>query len=301
MESLRVDRSRATLPGDAAAVQLDIGQDHSWLSSAYYANRQLGPAIAEREAELALYQRLARATPDDAVLQDRQMTCHRFLAELYLAAGSKARAQAELSRALAMIEGQRKLAPDSVLWRETAAHARVAAARLARLDGRLPEAQAQLDAAQALLVAQLQRDPEAWAWRVGVQERVAHEQAALLLQEHKPEQARHVLLGSQQRLQEAALEPSREARVLNERIANLALQGRLERMQGHTAEERAQWMRLLALAGGRERQLDGEATALLAEAMLRTGREDEGRRLLAALAAAGFRVQQAVPAGVANR
>jgi hypothetical protein len=301
MESLRVDRRRATLSGDTAPVQLDIGQDHSWLSSAYFANRQLGPAIAEREAELALYRRLAKATPDDAVVQDRQMNCHRFLAELYLAAGSLDRARAELGQALAMVEAQRKLAPDSVLWRETAAHAHVAAARLARLDSDAAQAQSQLDAAAALLAAQLQRDPEAWAWRVEVQERVALEQATLYLQERRPDEARHALLASQQRLQEAALDPSHEMRVLDYRIANLALQARLARMRGDASAERARWSQLLVLATGREQQLNGESTAALADAMRRTGRGDEAARLLSNLAAAGYRFGGGNRADVANR
>jgi hypothetical protein len=72
-------------------------------------------------------------------------------------------------------------------------------------------------------------------------------------------------------------------------------------MQRREAGEQAQWRRLLALADGRERQLDGEATALLAEAMLRTGREGEGGRLLSDLAAAGFRLQPVAPVGVTGR
>ena len=51
-QSLRINRKRAILPGDANLIQLDLAQDRSWLSSAYYANRQLRSALSEREAEL---------------------------------------------------------------------------------------------------------------------------------------------------------------------------------------------------------------------------------------------------------
>jgi tetratricopeptide (TPR) repeat protein len=289
MQSLRIDRKRATLSGDAGAVQLDIGQDHSWLSSAYFTNRQLREAIAEREAELAVYRNLARQSPQDAVVQGRQMPGYRFLASLYLAAGDAGRARAELARSLALVEQQRRRDPENIEWRESGAKANIMLARIERRSGQIDQARQYLDAAASLLSGQLQRDAVTWEWRVDIQEEVALERAEQMLDANHLQDAEAVLVASQQRLQEAALEPSHDTRTLRYRIFNEALQARLALRRGDADAEQGHWKQVIALARGRERQLDGEASFVLADAMRRTGRGDEARRLGSVLAGAGYR------------
>lgn len=289
MEGLRIDLKRAALSGNAGPAQLDIAQDRSWLSSAYYANRKLGQAIAERNAELALYEQLAKATPDNAVVRERQAIAHRFLGELYLSSAAKTRARSELRRSLSMAEAQRRLDPDNVSWQVPAAEANVVSARLARQAGDTGEARQHLDAAAALLAAQLQRDPEPWAWRVDIQENIAIERAALLLRESKLPQAEAVLLASQQRLREIALEPSFAARVLRYRIANSAMQAELAGLRQDHVSARGHWQEVADLARGREDRLDGETALLLARAWKQIGKGTEGDQLLSRLVAAGYR------------
>ncbi len=289
MESLRIDRKRAMLAGEAGSVQLDIAQDHSWLSSSYYANRQLGQAIAEREAEMTLYARLAAATPDDAVVQGRQMSGHRFLGEYYLAAGQVSRARVELERALALAEVQRKRDPDDLDWQLSDARINVVAARLARMSGETGQAQRYLDAAASLLSVQLQRNSSIWEWRVDIQESLAFEQAALLLQEKRLQSAGSVLLASQQRLRETALEPSQTMRTLRYRIGNEALQARLAALGNDAVSADAHRQQVIALARGYQSRLDGETTALLADALRHMKKGIEAARLLSGLAATGYR------------
>jgi tetratricopeptide (TPR) repeat protein len=293
MQSLRIDRKRATLADDAAPVQLARAQDHSWLSSAYFANRQLRPAVAEREAELVVYRRLAARAPRDAVVQGRQMLAHRFLAKLHLAAGDTGRAGSELARSLEFSELQRKLDPDNLDWQESAAKANVMLARIARVSGRSAQARQHLDAAASLLARQLQRDSMTWEWRVDVQEEVAFERAAQMIDGNRLPAAEGVLVASQQRLQEAALEPSHEVMTLRHRIFNEALQARLARRRGDAGAEQAHWQQVIVLAQGREGRLDGETTFALADAMHGMRREDDARQLRSTLAAAGYRQESA--------
>ncbi len=289
MQSLRIDRKRATLAGDGGAVQLDIAQDHSWLSSSYFANRQLGQAIAEREAELDVYARLAKRAPRDATVQGRQMLGYRFLAKLRLAAGDATRARTALVRSLSLAEQQRRLDPDNLDWQESNAKADVLLARIERMSGAGDQARRHLDAAASLLSSQLQRDMPTWEWRVDIQEAIALERAEQMLDANRLEDAEAALVASQQRLQEAALEPSHEVRTLRYRILNEALHARVAGRRGEAAVERAYWKQAIALAHGRQRQLDGETTFALADAMRGTRNEDEAMRLRSSLAASGYR------------
>ncbi|WP_417473762.1 TIR domain-containing protein [Luteimonas mephitis] len=288
-QSLRIDRKRAMLADDAAPAQLDIAQDHSWLSSAYFANHQLGQAVAEREAELAVYERLQKKAPRDSILQSRQMLAHRFLAKLHLAAGEVERARMELARSLEFSDELRELDPDNLEWQESAAKADVMLAQIARISGRGERARQHLDAAASLLDAQLQRDSVTWEWRVDVQEEIALERAAQMLDADRLEDAEGVLVASQQRLREAALDPSHEVLTLRYRIFNEALQARLAGKRGDAGAEQAHWRQVIALAHGREQRIDGETTFVLADAMRGVQREQEARRLQSTLLAAGYR------------
>jgi tetratricopeptide (TPR) repeat protein len=289
MQALRIDRRRATLATDAGSAQLDIAQDHSWLSSSYFSNRQLMQAIAEREAELAVYRQLARKSPQDAVMRGRQMPGYRFLADLYLSAGDYGRARVELARSVALVDQQRKLDPENLDWRESSVKADVMLAKLDRMSGHGEQARRHLDAAALLLSRELQRDAATWEWRVDIQEEIALERAQQMLDDDRLQQAEVELVASQQRLREAALEPSHEVRTLRYRIFNEALQARLARRRGDAGGEQAHWQQVIALAHGREQRIDGETTFVLADALRRTHSEDEAGRLLATLAAAGYR------------
>jgi tetratricopeptide (TPR) repeat protein len=289
MQSLRIDRKRAMLADDAAPAQLDIAQDHSWLSSSYFADRRLGQAIAEREAELAVYERLARKAPRDSIVQGRQMLAHRFLASLHLAAGDAGRARAELARSLELARRQHKLDPDNLDWQESTAKADVMLARIERTSGHGAQAREYLDAAASLVASQLQRDSATWEWRVDLQEEVALERAQQMLDDNRLQEAQAELVASQQRLREAALEPSHEVRTLRYRIANEALQARLARRRGDAGGEQAHWRQVIALAQGREQRIDGETTFLLADALRGTRKADQAMRLRSTLAAAGYR------------
>ena len=289
MQALRIDRKRATLAADARSAQLDIAQDHSWLSSSYFANRQLVQAIAEREAELAIYRQLARKSPQDAVVRGRQMPGYRFLADLHLSAGDTGRARVELVRSLALVDQQRKLDPENLDWRESSVKGDVMLAKLDRMSGDGARARRHLDAAASLLSGQLQRDAATWEWRVDIQEEIALERAQQLLDDERLQEAEAVLVASQLRLREAALEPSHEARTLRYRISNEALQAGLARRRGDAGAEQAHWRQVISLAHGRVRRLDGNTTFMLADALQGTGKKDEAGRLRSALTAAGFR------------
>ncbi len=288
-QSLRINRKRARLPGDAVLVQLDIGQDRSWLSSALYANRQLGPAVAEREAELGLYAMLLKTSPGNAVVEERQMYAYRFLGAMHLAADQLAMAKSAIERSIVLAEEQQSRDAENMSWRQSVTESHVLAARLARRSGALHVAGQDLDVAGRQLGAQLAHDPETWVWRVELQESIAAERAALLLQENQLPQAERVLYAAQQRLQEAALEPSSATRVLRLRISNAAMQARLAHKRGDRDAQHMHWQQVAALAGDHVGRLDGTSSICLVEAWADMGRLAEARSLARQLMAAGYR------------
>ncbi len=290
-QSLRIDRRRATLPGDAGSTHLDIGQDRSWLSSAYYANRELRPAISEREAELAIYDRMAKAAPDNALVKERRMSALRFLGELHLATADLIQAKTEIEQSIVLAEEQRTLDADNVAWQESLAKSRVLATRQARRSGSLHEAQDQLDGAVKLLADNVARDPEAWVWRVELQELVSMEQAAIHLQANRLNQAERELRASQQRLRETASDASLAARILPFRIANAAMQAELAERQKDFVSANRRWEQVIVIAGDRADRLDGTSAAFLVKAMRGMGRVDEASQLQHDLYLSGYRLE----------
>jgi tetratricopeptide (TPR) repeat protein len=283
-QSLRINRKRATLPGDAASVQLDIGQDRSWLSSAHYANRQLRQAIAEREAELSIYSQLLEAAPNNAQIKERRMIALRFLGEMHLAAGDLAQAGKELGQSIVLAQELRNFDSDNVAWQESLAKSHVLAARQARRSGLLQVAQEQLDEAGRLLAAQLARDAEAWVWRVAVQESIALEQAAIYLQKNQRSMAERVLQASQHRLQET----SSDAPTVRYRVANAAMQAELAAQHRDAPAAQQRWRSVVALTGDRLDRLDGDSAMSLVSAWRALGNVSDADRLDAQLRADGY-------------
>jgi tetratricopeptide (TPR) repeat protein len=283
-QSLRINRKRAILPGDAGSVQLDIGQDRSWLSSAHYADRQLRQAIAEREAELSIYTRLLKAAPDNAQIKERRMIALRFLGEMHLAAGELAQAREKIDQSIVLARELRKLDSDNVAWQESLAKSHVLAARHARRSGLLQSAQKQLDNAGRLLAAQLARDAEAWVWRVAVQESIALEQAAIHLQTNQWPMAERILQASQQRLQET----SPDAATVRYRVANAAMQAELATQRQDAPAAQQRWRSVVALTGDRLDRLDGDSALSLVSAWRALGNGSDADRLAARLRADGY-------------
>jgi tetratricopeptide (TPR) repeat protein len=283
-QSLRINRKRAILPGDAGSVQLDIGQDRSWLSSAHYADRRLRQAIAEREAELSIYTRLLKAAPDNAQVKERRMIALRFLGEMHLAAGELAQAGKELGQSIELAQELRNFDSDNVAWQESLAKSHVLAARQARRSGLLQVAQEQLDNAGRLLGAQLARDAEAWVWRVAVQESIALEQAAIHLQKSQWPMAERVLQASQHRLQET----SSDAPTVRYRVANAAMQAELAAQRQTAPAAQQRWRSVVALTADRLDRLDGDSALSLVSAWRALGNGSDADRLAAQLRADGY-------------
>lgn len=289
-ESLRIDRRRATLPGDIAAIQLDIGQDHSWLSSALFADRRLRPAIIERLAELDLYARLDKASPDDVQVKERRMLAHRFLGEMRLAAGELEAARQDIDAATTLAGQLLVVANDNEAWRRTLVTCWLLAAEQARRSGALPRARDYVEKAQNEVAEQLARDPEAVAWRLGMQESTAVERAKQLLQENDLQQAGQVLQAMSARLQTSAPGSQPEQRALQFRIVNAGLLAELARRQGNDDLALANWKSVVGMAGtdADTGTLDGDTASWIARATWELGRRPQALKLARQLQDAGY-------------
>jgi tetratricopeptide (TPR) repeat protein len=289
-QSLTVNRKLASLATEAEAdvVWLDVAQDRAWLSSGYFANRQLMQAIAEREAELEIYERLVRSAPDNAQAKERAMFAHNFLGELYFAKGDLARSDAAVAKAIALADEQRKIDPESTGWQQALAKAWVLDSQVARRNRRYRHAQSRLDAADRIIAAQLARDPEAVAWKVDMQEMFAAEQAFVFIESGNLASADRLLDRTTLRLEETQADVSLRPKLLRFRIAYHAARASLARLRMDADAERAEWKQLAGLAGNDHRKLDGSSAAWLSVAMENIDRSEEAQRLSSELLDSGY-------------
>ena len=290
-QSLRINRKRATLPGDAALVQLDIAQDRSVLSSAHYANRQLRLAIAERQAELDIYTRLLKMDPDNAMVKERKMLSHRFMGEMHLPAGEIGIAKIHIDQSIALAGEQSSLDAGNNTWQQSLAKSFVVAAQQARLASDITAAQQYLGRAEEMVTSHLVRDPEAWVWRVEIQESMANEQAASFLEANQLDQAAGVLLASQQRLQETGEDAATAISTLRFRIANHAMQAIVSARKHEPMAADQHWRQVAALSGSGADQLQGDSAIWLVDALDALGRNKEAGELAGQLEASGFRLE----------
>ena len=289
-QSLRINRKRASLPGDADVVQLDIAQDRSVLSSAHFASRQLGLAIAEREAELDIYTRLLSADPDNALVKERKMSSHRFMGEMVLSSGELEAAKLHIDQSMQLAYEQSKLDSENITWQQSLAKSLLLASEHARRAGKIDQAKHHLDAAEKLVSTHLTRDPEAWAWRVDLQESAAIQQAALYMLLGEEDRARLVLKQSEQRLMLSAPDAKSAMSVLRFRIINHAMQADLAERLGYPGLATQHRLKVVELAENQVERIDGAAAASLAKAWKGLGRTRDAGDLSTQLAAAGYSI-----------
>lgn len=287
-QSLRINRKRATLPGDADVVQLDIAQDRSGLSSAHYANRQLRLAIAERQAELDIYTRMLKVDPDNALVKERRMLSHRFMGEMQIPAGDMVLAKRHIDQSMALANEQSTLDAGNNTWQQSLAKSLVLAAQQSRYAGDSASTLRYLDRAEEIVAAHLMRDPEAWIWRMEIQESLANEQAASFLQAGKLEDANLILLASQQRLEEPVEDTKSAISTLRFRIANHAMQAVIATHKREPDVADIHWRQVVALADAGAEQLHSASAILLLDALRALGRTEDAEKLEKQLELSGF-------------
>lgn len=285
-DSLRINRRRIALSNDPGPVQLDIGQDRSWLSSALYADRRLKQAVVEREAEIAIYDGLLRKSPDDMQVKARKMLALRFLGELQLAAGDMEAAKAALDGSIALAEEQKLADPDSTGWQQSMVRAQLLASQHARRTGALPKAEKHVDIAAALVATQLQRDPEAVVWRLDLQESLAIERSTLLIGSGRIAQADKTITASSLRLQELQEAPAFDLRTLRFRMANAALQAQLSAARNEPEKAQQAWGEVIRISRQHVDRLDADSACVLANAYRQVGKQQAAESMDPAFATA---------------
>jgi len=255
-ESLRIDRKRIAMHGKGIDVQLDLGQDRAWLSSAYLAIGDMKLAIAQREAELELYEQLSGQAPRDAKVMEAKMFAHHQMGDLAFAAGDLPRARSELQRAVSAAEANRDLDESRTAWMHSLAGARTSLARLARLDGDLARAREHLRRAQEIIDTRMLADPENLVWRLSLQEYASAERASVFLAAGELGPAEDEMTRARQRLQEFPETGVEAFRALHFRIRNAFLRARLESARGNGAGVRSSLDELVAVAGKERDRLD---------------------------------------------
>ena len=287
--SRRVNLRRVASRADDATAKLDLGQDYSWVSSAYSQNLQFEKALQERKREIALYDAMLRAEPGNAVVLERMMYAQRLLAGLDLARGDIAASARDVARANDLAQRQLQLEPGNTDWQQAAAKSRLIQADILLWQEQPSAAFAVLGAAKPLVAGLLARDPKLWGWRVDLQETQAQVESDVLRALGRKREALRIAEDSTKRLEALVDEPASRLKALRWLALSQGRAARLLDEDGAVNAARARWQRLANVLSPHASQLDADALNWLAQAEDALGRRPAAARLRLQLHDSGYR------------
>ncbi|MFL6591514.1 MAG: toll/interleukin-1 receptor domain-containing protein [Luteimonas sp.] len=287
--SKRANLRRIAARADDTTAKLDLGQDYSWLSSAYAQDLGFEQAVQERRREVALYDGMLRYDPGNAVALERMMYAQRFFADIDLARGDVAAAAADVAKANGLAQRQLQLEPGNTEWQQAAAKSRLMQANILLWQGQPRQAMAVLDSARPLVDALLARDPTLWAWRVELRETQAQVESDALRALHRRTEALRVAEASAERLERLAEEPGSRVKALRWLALSQGRAARLLDESGAANAAHARWQQLANLVSPHASQLDADALTWLARAEEAVGQGVAAGRIRRQLRDGGYR------------
>ena len=261
--ALRVDERRASAKPAETELQLDVGQDLSWLSSAYFANLEFGKSGQHREREIALYDRVLAHETNNALVIERLVIAHRFLAELRLADGDLAAAASQVDTTMKYLGPQLKLDPDNTAWQQTAARTQLLAATIAMLQGYYERAQVKLQSATGITDQLLKHDAGVMTWRLELHEALALAKADCLRRSGRLADAERTVSESQRRLQAMANEVGAKTKVGHWQGLASGLHAQISAALDDRSGADTAWKEVIAHFGGRGMNVRPDAQGLL--------------------------------------
>lgn len=252
-----------------------------WIAESQRSRGNFRGAIAARERQLSLLERLLRDAPD-ADLQRQAMVAHLALGVIFGEQGQPKVAIEQLRAAIAEADRLFPLDPTNAIWRVVAANARLELAKNLLAQGQRDEAGREVTIACSLA----SNLAESAAGRARIQTDCFMMRSRLALANGAPADAstaaeKAVELAKAERNQDPVMDKYRVA-------AAYLLLGDVRRRTGDAEAARRAWNAGLAQLprGVAERPLDMNTRAQL---LGRVGRHDEARTLAARLSAIGFK------------
>ena len=171
----------AKVPGNID-YQLRLSETLAWLADGREASGRLDEAMAHRERQLALLERLWKLDKGNTDIKRREMTARRSIARLLASRGQLPQAIEESRRASAVTSWLMKTEPDNTEWMQAGAQASFQRAGLELAANRVDEARGVAQSACNTAAQLIARDRSVAMWRTTVQFRCLNVRARIALQ-----------------------------------------------------------------------------------------------------------------------
>ena len=265
-------------------VQKQLSETLAYLSESLEKSGKLDDALAQRERQLALIQRLLRSNSEDMALKAQLVPAERLMGRLLAWRGELAEGIRHSTAARDISDQLFRTEPDNTEWMQWGAFARLDLAELQLATGDSGAASASTrsgcDAARRLL----QRDRSVAAWRIPLQLRCLQLRSTLALRAGSQQEALEIARRAVQVARGEARQPDRSFA-----LASALLQtGDAYQSLGQRSEARAAWNQARAFWPERAEAMPRQL-ADLALLELRLGHHDLANRIAERLQAVGYR------------
>ena len=277
-------------PSDTAR-QLELAQARAWLADARTAQGRLQDAVAQRQAELTIYEEILAVDSKNLDAKKARLVAERELGGLSMMLGETPLALTELRRAVAIADELAAADPENAASADatSAAYADLGEALLD--SGDEAAARSVIARARELAAHLVERDPSVVGWQ-------AHLSRSVLLQAHlaaadgDPLGALRQIQGVIQRLDTLGQLNRRDRRTRLLYAHALLLSGEQNSALGNQLEARADWERVVAALHADAPVTDPRAAAALAIALQKLGRDQEAYAIVTRLDQIGYRAPE---------
>jgi tetratricopeptide (TPR) repeat protein len=284
-ESLRTMEAIATADPGNTDYQENLAESLTWLSDAQYALGDYRSAIAARERDIAIIERLFRRT-GDINYERRLIPSHRALGVYYREQGQGDAAMMQFRTAVSIAEALIPKEQTNAVWLEQGYRSKFALGEQLLLSGNTAEAAAQTQGACQIVSTLLKRDSRNPEWRLGAT-RCWDLQARIALASGSKEQA---LKLAQTAVETSKAVPGKDVAANAYAAAGAyRLVGDIQRDLGDATGAQAAWAAAFARLP-RERFEEPAHMAEHATILARVGRSGEAQLLRTRLQKIGYRM-----------
>ena len=265
-------------------VQKQLSETLGYLSSALEQSGKLDDALAQRERQLALIERLQRSNPEDMALNAQSVPAERSMGRLLAWRGELAEGIKHATVAKDLSDQLFRTEPDNTEWMQWGAYARLDLAELQLGTGDAAAAAASTrsgcEAAQRLL----QRDRSVATWRIKLQFKCLQLRSTLAQRAHSLEESLDIAKRAIQLARGDTRQPDRSF----EMTSALLQLGDVYRSLDQLADAHAAWIQARA-SWPEQAEPTPRQLADLALLELKLGHRDAANRIAERLQAVGYR------------
>ena len=226
-------------------LQDQLSEALAYLADANEGSGSIDQALALRERQLALMQRMAQSTGPDAPLKKKIVVANRASAKLFAMRGDARQAQAHFQQAASMSDELLRTEPDNTEWARNAANVQLDLGEFQLAMGHKDQAGAAVRAGCSIVDDLVRRNSTVVEWRTKLRGECLRMRARLSLANGSPEEARSLAAQfAELARQEAVKRKSPETRFALTEAEKLL--GDAEQAAGDAAAARRRWQQALA-------------------------------------------------------